>query len=268
MRLLTLAIACSACIRAGDFKCAEDVECDRGGATGTCQANGYCTFADASCASGQRFADLSGDVSNQCFGEQGGDFTVGGTATGVTGTLLLENNGDGLSITTDGTYVFANAVASGTAYAVSIAGHPAGSSCTIANDSGTVMDASVTDVDVTCGAATALCATGVSCPLATEHCCFNRTTSSGTCQLTATSCGGAEPVACDSAGDCGGGTAVCCAVYSNNDLMSASCQPDAASCAGNVELWCNPAEGLSACPAGMTCTGTPREANPGWTSCE
>ncbi len=80
-------------------------------------------------------------------------FTVGGTVTGLTGTLVLQNNGaDNLSLTANGAFNFASPAPSGAAYAVTVLTQPAGENCTVAMATGTVAGANVTTVDVTCTA--------------------------------------------------------------------------------------------------------------------
>jgi hypothetical protein len=79
-------------------------------------------------------------------------FTVGGTVIGLTsGAVVLQNNGgDDLSRSANGDFAFANPVASGAAYNVTIATQPAGQTCTVANGSGTIANAPITNVTVTC----------------------------------------------------------------------------------------------------------------------
>jgi hypothetical protein len=78
-------------------------------------------------------------------------YTVGGTVSGLTGTVaLLNNGGDGLSVTADGGFTFATALADGAGYAVTIDAQPTGQSCEVANGTGTIAGADVTDVAVTC----------------------------------------------------------------------------------------------------------------------
>ena len=60
------------CLRDTSYRCATDSAC----AGGTCQGNGFCSFVDATCASGQRFGDSAGDASNTCVGETGMDAGV------------------------------------------------------------------------------------------------------------------------------------------------------------------------------------------------
>ncbi len=50
------------CLRDTEFHCSDDGECG----VGVCEDVGFCSFADAGCASGQRFGELAGDLSEQC----------------------------------------------------------------------------------------------------------------------------------------------------------------------------------------------------------
>ena len=78
-------------------------------------------------------------------------YTVGGTVSGLTGTVaLLNNGGDGLSVSADGGFTFATALGDGEAYAVTIDAQPAGQTCEVANGTGTIAGADVTDVAVSC----------------------------------------------------------------------------------------------------------------------
>jgi hypothetical protein len=272
MRWLWILVALSGCLKGGEFRCANDVDCDRGGAQGICQPNSFCSFADGECASGQRFAELSGDVSNQCVDGSGG-FTVGGTVSGLTGTLTLANNGDALTLTASGSFTFDTPLADAAAYAVTVTTQPAGQTCIVANGSGAIAGASVTDVTVACGvvsASTILCSTNETCAKATEFCCFDRVAGMGVCQAEGVACL-EQRVECDSADDCGGGNAVCCAEYAGGlNLKDATCRTSAADCAPAVstEIWCEASAGAAACPAGQTCSGTPATSNPGYAVCE
>jgi len=74
MRALWLAIvvasgANTGCLRDTQFKCATSADCTgAGGAAGTCETTGYCSFADTECADGRRYGSFSGSYSNQCVG--------------------------------------------------------------------------------------------------------------------------------------------------------------------------------------------------------
>ncbi|MCU7924948.1 MAG: FG-GAP repeat protein [Candidatus Thiodiazotropha sp. (ex Dulcina madagascariensis)] len=79
-------------------------------------------------------------------------YTISGTVTGLTGTgLVLQNNAvDDLSITADGSFSFAIALADASAYEVTVATQPGGQICTVNNGSGTLAGAGVSNVLVSC----------------------------------------------------------------------------------------------------------------------
>ena len=73
----------------------------------------------------------------------GGDvasYTIGGgTVSGLSGTVVLQDNGgDDLSVSANGSFTFATALAAGAAYAVTVKTSPSGQSCTVSGGSGTV----------------------------------------------------------------------------------------------------------------------------------
>lgn len=77
------------------------------------------------------------------------DYTVGGSVFGLSGTLVLENNGgDALTMNADGTFTFSNALPLGSAYLVTVQSQPATQTCTVSNGSGTISNA--TNVSVNC----------------------------------------------------------------------------------------------------------------------
>jgi N-acetylneuraminic acid mutarotase len=79
-------------------------------------------------------------------------YTVGGTVSGLTvDGLVLANNGATVTVNSGaGTFSFGTAVASGTAYAVTVQTTPNGLTCSVANGTGTVGTANVSNVVVTC----------------------------------------------------------------------------------------------------------------------
>jgi hypothetical protein len=80
-------------------------------------------------------------------------YTIGGTISGLAGTVVLQNNGgDDLSVTTNGTFAFSAPVASGATYAVTVKTQPGTPSqtCTVTAGTGTVGSANVTGVLVAC----------------------------------------------------------------------------------------------------------------------
>jgi hypothetical protein len=80
-------------------------------------------------------------------------YAIGGTVTGLVGTLVVQNEGgDDLTLTADGTFAFATPIQHGSAYAVTTLTTPTSpnQTCTITNDSGTVGTADVSDVTIVC----------------------------------------------------------------------------------------------------------------------
>ncbi|MEP7311784.1 MAG: Ig-like domain-containing protein [Pseudomonadota bacterium] len=80
-------------------------------------------------------------------------YRVNGTVTGLSGSLVLRNNGaNDLTVSADGAFSFPTAVPSGGAYAVTVFSHPTGPSqnCVVAAGSGTIGSADVSNVAVTC----------------------------------------------------------------------------------------------------------------------
>ncbi len=78
---------------------------------------------------------------------------IGGTVSGLTGSglSLLLNGGAPLAIPAAATgFAFPTALAPGNSYAVTIAAHPVGQTCAVANGTGTAGASNVTTVAVTC----------------------------------------------------------------------------------------------------------------------
>ena len=66
-------VALGGCVGVSDvFQCEDGSQCVQGGTPGRCEANGFCSFPDPSCASGSRYALHAGrDVAAMCTGEEG-----------------------------------------------------------------------------------------------------------------------------------------------------------------------------------------------------
>ena len=78
-------------------------------------------------------------------------YTVGGTVSGLTGTVVLQDNGaDDLSISSNGTFTFATKIADGAGYNVTVKTQPSGQNCTASSNTGTIAGANVTNVSVVC----------------------------------------------------------------------------------------------------------------------
>ena len=80
-------------------------------------------------------------------------YSIGGTVSGLSGTVVLQNNGgNDLSLSSNGPFTFSTLLADGAAYSVTVKTNPSGQTCTASNASGTVASANVTTIAVACTA--------------------------------------------------------------------------------------------------------------------
>ncbi|MFW7382136.1 MAG: hypothetical protein ACOH5I_25250 [Oligoflexus sp.] len=78
-------------------------------------------------------------------------FTVGGNISGLSGTVVLSNNGgDDLSINANGVFTFPGLIADGADYEVAVKTQPTGMHCSLTNEAGTIGGANVSNVTVAC----------------------------------------------------------------------------------------------------------------------
>lgn len=78
-------------------------------------------------------------------------YSIGGTVFGLSGTLVLQDNGaDNLTVTRNGSFTFATPIASGGAYNVTVKSSSSGQTCSVSGGAGTVGSSNVTSVVVTC----------------------------------------------------------------------------------------------------------------------
>jgi hypothetical protein len=98
------------------------------------------------------FTQLQATVS--CFNTP---YDLGGTVTGLTSGVLVLANGSATVSLPAGTssWKFTGQVSNGAAYGISVLNQPAGLTCTVANASGTMPTANVTNVAVSCRPASA-----------------------------------------------------------------------------------------------------------------
>ena len=105
------------------------------------------------CSAGKNTGTVAGadvtDVSIVCSWSA---YTIGGNVHSLTGAglVLQDNGGDDLTVSGNGAFTFATPVSSGAAYNVTVKTQPAGQTCSIISQSGTVSGGNVTTVDVTC----------------------------------------------------------------------------------------------------------------------
>lgn len=80
-------------------------------------------------------------------------YTVGGTISGLIGSIVLQNNGgDDLTINADGSFTFPTALPNGATYSITILTPPSGQTCTITNGSGTLSGSNVGNIQIACRA--------------------------------------------------------------------------------------------------------------------
>ncbi|MBX5482180.1 MAG: hypothetical protein IRZ16_10145 [Myxococcaceae bacterium] len=95
----------------------------------------------------------SGNVTSVLVSCTTNKYSVGGTISGLAGTVVLQNNGgNNLTLNANGSFSFSAQVDSGSNYWVTVLTQPISPSqtCTVTNGFGTVTNANVTDVQVTC----------------------------------------------------------------------------------------------------------------------
>ena len=81
-------------------------------------------------------------------------YTIGGNVSGLTGSLVLQNNGaDDLTLTSDGAFTFVTDIDAGSDYAVTVLTQSAGQTCTVSMGMG-IATAAVSSVVINCVIAT------------------------------------------------------------------------------------------------------------------
>ena len=80
-------------------------------------------------------------------------YSIGGTVSGLSGVAVLQNSlGDDLTISANGNFAFATALATGSAYSITVKTQPSSptQTCVVGNATGSVAGAAVTTATVTC----------------------------------------------------------------------------------------------------------------------
>ena len=81
----------------------------------------------------------------------GSRYSIGGTVSGLSGSLVLQNNGSGnLTVTANGNFTFAFKASQGNSYNVTVLTPSGGQHCVVSNGAGTVAGQDVSDIVVTC----------------------------------------------------------------------------------------------------------------------
>jgi hypothetical protein len=94
---LAIAAATPGCLRTAAFECVAESDCIDAGVAGRCEPNGFCSFPDAGCESGQRYGDHAGNgLGGLCVPEDGSTGiaddggTTESTTTGSTSVASLD----------------------------------------------------------------------------------------------------------------------------------------------------------------------------------
>ncbi len=91
------------------------------------------------------------DVQVACTTNPSATYTVGGTVSGLSGSVaLLDNGGDEVTLSASGSFSFPTALFDHASYDVTVGTQPTGQTCSVANAAGTVQGAQVTNVQVSC----------------------------------------------------------------------------------------------------------------------
>ncbi len=78
-------------------------------------------------------------------------FAVGGTVSGLNGTVVLQDNGTAnLSLSANGNFTFSEKITNSTSYAVTVLTQPVGEICTVNNGTAAHIAANITNVSVVC----------------------------------------------------------------------------------------------------------------------
>ena len=110
-----------------------------------------CTTTGISLCDPDRYGFFTGFMKTFTTSGSTTDYSVGGTVSGLSGTVVLQNNAaDNLTITATGAFTFDTELANGAAYAVTVLTQPTGQTCAVSAGSGTLNAANVTSVSVSC----------------------------------------------------------------------------------------------------------------------
>lgn len=86
-----------------------------------------------------------------CSGTPPPTYSIGGSVTGLNGTVILQNNlTNDTNITANGSYTFSTQSTDGSNYSVTVKTQPTGQTCTVTNGTGTINGAIVTNANITC----------------------------------------------------------------------------------------------------------------------
>jgi hypothetical protein len=64
--VVTIAVGAALACRGPDYHCDVDEQCVTDDQPGTCESEGWCSYADATCDSGRRWGPQAGAHANEC----------------------------------------------------------------------------------------------------------------------------------------------------------------------------------------------------------
>jgi len=83
--------------------------------------------------------------------EDRSSYTISGSVSGLSGTIRIENNHtDRITMTTNGSFTFSKSLKHGLPYTVEVTVFSSGIECKVINGEGIILEADVTNVEVTC----------------------------------------------------------------------------------------------------------------------
>jgi len=98
-------------------------------------------------------SDITGGGCSRENSENQTTYTVGGTITGLSGSVVLQNNGgDNLTLNAEGGFTFSTALPDSSSYAVTVLSSPSGQVCSVSSGTGVINGSNVNNVLVTCSA--------------------------------------------------------------------------------------------------------------------
>jgi len=106
-------------------------------------ANQVCTLTNGS-------GTAAANVTNVQVSCAATTYSVGGTVSGLIGSVQLQNGSEIVTVPASGAFTFPTKLAIGATYSVSVSTQPSGHTCTVASGSGTIAAASVSNVAVSC----------------------------------------------------------------------------------------------------------------------
>lgn len=95
------------------------------------------------------------DVTNVAVACNTSAYKVGGSVTGLSGSLILQNNGgEEVTVSADGSFEFPTPVAIGASYAITVKTQPANLFCAVTSGSGTITNSAINTVSIACATPT------------------------------------------------------------------------------------------------------------------